>query len=172
MKRTIICIFAVAMLASSCGQGSDGKSGQQDTTTEVSPASIPGIDKVEVTDTINLQANDDMRFNNDLFKVKKGKKITLNLKNIGSQAGVPMSHNVVVLAKGTDIASFADVAGKAKSELYVPSSLTASIVAHTKPVIAGKSESIEFTLTKPGVYDFICSFPGHWGTMQGKIVAE
>lgn len=172
MKRTLIYIFAAAVLFTSCGQGGNNKSGQKDTIIEVSPASIPGIDKVAVTDNINLQANDDMHFNNDLFKVKSGKKVTLVLKNIGSQVGAPMSHNVVVLAKGTDIASFADVAGKAKGELYVPSSLATSIIAHTKSVIAGKSESIEFTLEKPGVYDFICSYPGHWGTMQGKIVAE
>jgi len=172
MRKALICIFAAAILAASCSQNGDGKSGQKDTTSEVSPASIPGIDKVAVTDTINLQANDDMHFNNDLFKVKSGKKVILVLKNIGSQVGAPMSHNVVVLAKGTDIASFASVAKMDKGEEYVPSSLATSIIAHTKSVIAGKSESIEFTLAKPGVYDFICSYPGHWGTMQGKIVAE
>jgi len=31
---------------------------------------------------------------------------------------------------------------------------------------------VDFTVTQPAVYDFICSYPGHWGTMQGKIVAE
>ncbi|MGO1245619.1 plastocyanin/azurin family copper-binding protein [Sphingobacterium sp. JB170] len=27
-----------------------------------------------------------------------------------------------------------------------------------------------FAIQKREVYDFICSFPGHWGTMQGLIV--
>ena len=36
----------------------------------------------------------------------------------------------------------------------------------------GQSDETEFTISQPGVYPFICSFPGHWGTMQGKIIAE
>jgi azurin len=60
----------------------------------------------------------------------------------------------------------------AKEEQYTPSSVAPLIIAHTKMVNAGKSDELEFILPKAGIYDFICSFPGHWGTMQGKIAAE
>lgn len=83
-----------------------------------------------------------------------------------------MSHNVVVLKPGVDIADFAEVAVRAKEEQYVPASLDSLIIAHTHLVGAGDSEELEFAIPAPGVYDFICSFPGHWGTMQGKIAAE
>lgn len=46
------------------------------------------------------------------------------------------------------------------------------MIAHTKLVKGGSSDTIVFTIKDKGVYDFICSFPGHWGTMQGKIVVE
>jgi len=46
------------------------------------------------------------------------------------------------------------------------------MIAHTKLVGGGDSDEVDFTISQPGVYDYICSFPGHWGTMQGKIVAE
>ena len=83
-----------------------------------------------------------------------------------------MAHNVVILQSGVDIADFADVAHNAKAEQYVPSSLDSLIIAHTRLVNAGDSDQVEFIIPKPGIYDFICSYPGHWGTMQGKIVAQ
>jgi azurin len=83
-----------------------------------------------------------------------------------------MAHNVVVLVKGTDIVDFADVARYAKNEQYVPSSVESLVIAHTKMVNGGQSDEVDFMITEPGTYDYICSYPGHWGTMQGKIVAE
>ena len=169
MKRLCLYILILPLLVCSCSQGSGNK---QDTNTEeTDPSTIPGIDKVAVTDTLKLQASDDMHFDKDLFKVKSGKKVTLILKNVGAQTAMPMSHNVVVLAKGTDIPTFADSARLAHSTQFIPASMASSIIAHTNLVSAGKSQQIEFTLSK-GVYDFICSYEGHWGTMQGKIVAE
>jgi azurin len=83
-----------------------------------------------------------------------------------------MTHNVVILIKGTDIADFADAVHNAKNEQYVPASVQPLVIAHTKLVGGGESDKLECTIPQPGVYDYICSFPGHWGTMQGKIVAE
>ena|ERR1700743_1700751 len=171
MKRLCLYILILPLLVCSCGQGGN----KQDTTAnteETDPSTIPGIDKVALSDTVKLQASDDMHFDKDLFKIKSGKKITLILKNIGAQTAMPMSHNVVVLAKGTDIPTFADSARLARNTQFIPASMASSIIAHTNLVSAGKSQQVEFTISKPGVYDFICSFEGHWGTMQGKIVAE
>ncbi|HEY4195641.1 MAG TPA: plastocyanin/azurin family copper-binding protein [Mucilaginibacter sp.] len=170
MKRLCLFILIVPLLICSCGQGNGTK--QDSNTEETDPSTIPGIDKVALSDTVKLQASDDMHFDKDLFKIKSGKKITLILKNVGAQTAMPMSHNVVVLAKGTDIPTFADSARLARSTQFIPASMASSIIAHTNLVSAGKSQQVEFTISKPGVYDFICSFEGHWGTMQGKIVAE
>jgi azurin len=134
--------------------------------------SVPGAEKLEFTDTLQLQANENMRFDKELFKVHTGKKLTLIFKNTSASSAASMSHNVVILKPGIDIADFADVAHNAVQEQYVPSSVASLIVAHTKLVAGGQSDEIQFTIPQPGIYDFICSFPGHWGTMQGKIVAE
>ncbi|WP_184549103.1 plastocyanin/azurin family copper-binding protein [Mucilaginibacter sp. FT3.2] len=174
MKKNCLHLLLILVLTA-CGQGSKKQDDQQDTTIkteEIDPGSIPGIDKVPITDTISLQANDDMHFDKELFKIKSNQKIVLRLKNIGSQKGMPMSHNVVILNKGTDITTFADEARNAKSENYIPSKLASSIIAHTKQVSAGESDETTFTISKAGVYTFICSFPGHWGSMQGQIVVE
>jgi azurin len=133
---------------------------------------IPGAEKLEFTDTIALQANENMRFDKEMFKIKTGKKIRLVFKNTGAPSNTAMAHNVVILKNGTDIADFADAVHNAKNEQYVPSSVESLVIAHTKLVGGGETDEVDFTISQPGVYDYICSFPGHWGTMQGKIVAE
>ncbi|MCO5936107.1 plastocyanin/azurin family copper-binding protein [Mucilaginibacter sp. RB4R14] len=113
-----------------------------------------------------------LRFDKELFKIKRNRKIVLRLKNIVSLKGMPMLHNVVILQKGTDIKKFADEARNAKKEGYIPSKFSSSIIAHTKQVSAGKTDEIKFTIAKPGVYNYLCSFPKHWGSMQGQIVVK
>lgn len=134
--------------------------------------SVPGAEGQKFTDTIQLQANENMRFDKELFKVHTGKKITLIFENTSAPGNASMSHNVVILKPGIDIADFADAVRDAPKEQYVPSSVMELIIAHTKLVPGGGSDQVEFTISQAGVYPFICSFPGHWGTMQGKVVAE
>jgi azurin len=45
-------------------------------------------------------------------------------------------------------------------------------VAHTKLIGGGESDTINFTITEPGTYDYICSFPGHLALMKGKLIVE
>jgi azurin len=166
-------IFAFVLLLISCGQSADDKNNSK----EIPPAgnaetSVPGIEKLAFTDSIQLKADENMRFDKELFRVRAGKKIILILKNTSAKSATSMTHNVVVLKSGVDIADFADVARNAKAEQYVPSSLDSLMIAHTRLVGGGDSVQVEFMIPKPGVYDYICSFPGHWGTMQGKIVAQ
>jgi azurin len=176
-KKINVFVLATVILLVSCGQGEENKTNQKDssqTTTSVEnlEISVPGIEKLEFTDTVQLKANENMRFDKELFRVRAGKNISLFFKNTGAKSPTSMAHNVVILKNGVDIADFADVAHNAKNEQYVPSSLDSLIIAHTRLVSGGDSDQVKFIIPKPGVYDFICSFPGHWGTMQGKIVAE
>jgi azurin len=173
LNTTNLYIFAVVLLLISCGQATDNKNNSKEsTTTGEKETSVPGIEKLEFTDSVQLKANENMRFDKELFRVRAGKKLSLIFKNTGAKSAASMTHNVVILKNGVDIADFADVAHNAKAEQYVPSSLDSLIIAHTRLVGGGDSDLVEFIIPKPGVYDFICSFPGHWGTMQGKIVAQ
>jgi azurin len=166
-------VLATMTLLISCGQGAENKNNSKESAaTETTETSVPGIEKIEFTDSILLKANENMRYDKELFRVRAGKKINLIFKNTGAKSATSMTHNVVILKNGVDIADFADVAHNAKAEQYVPSSLDSLIIAHTRLVGGGDSDQVEFIIPKPGVYDFICSFPGHWGTMQGKIVAQ
>jgi azurin len=177
MKRIFLFGFTIIISASSCRSGSGNSENSDKTPATTRPAEnagtfIPGLDKLEFSDSLLLQANENMRFNKELFRVHAGKKIRLIFKNTQAKTTGSMSHNVVILKPGVEIADFAEVAVKAKEEQYVPSSLDSLIIAHTHLVGAGDSEELEFSIPEPGIYNFICSFPGHWGTMQGKIAAQ
>jgi azurin len=166
-------VLAAIMLLLSCGPTADNKNNSKESSpAEKTETSVPGIEKLEFTDSVQLKANENMRYDKELFRVRAGKKISLIFKNTGAKSAASMTHNVVILKNGVDIADFADIAHNAKTEQYVPSSLDSLIIAHTRLVSGGDSDQVEFIIPKPGVYDFICSFPGHWGTMQGKIVAQ
>jgi azurin len=154
------------------GTGDQPAAGESQVTVDSMERAVPGAEQQQFTDTINLQANENMRFNKELFKVHARKKIMLIFKNTSAPTGAAMTHNVVILEPGTDIADFAEVARTAQKEQYIPSGAASLVIAHTKLTNAGESDQVEFTINQPGVYDFICSTPGHWGTMQGKIVAE
>ena len=177
MKAVAFLVFTVTSIMVSCGPGKSDVSNQKQSPEaaqagESAGVSVPGIEKLDFTDTITLKASGNMRFDKELFRVRAGRKIRMMLINTSAKLPASMVHNVVILKTGTDIADFADVARDAKAEDYVPSSLDSLVITHTKLVGGGDSTAVDFTISKAGVYDFICSFPGHWGMMQGKIVAQ
>ncbi|MGN6339989.1 MAG: plastocyanin/azurin family copper-binding protein [Ginsengibacter sp.] len=180
MKKLFFFPAAAAMLfLASCGgnSSSDETTATEDTTTapaaaEAPGSDIPGIDTVTVTDHITLTGNDQLQYDKTLFKVKAGQKITLDFKNIGTQPAAAMSHNVVILQQGTDVQKFGEAAVPAAATAHIPDSMKDDVIAHTKLLGPGESDQITFTLPDAGVYDFICTFPGHFGTMHGKIVAQ
>lgn len=184
MKRLFFVPAAATLFfLASCGGGSGSNENAStppaDTSTEAATpapeapgADIPGIDTVSVTDHIKLDGMDDMKYDKTLFKVKAGQKITLDFKNIGKLPAAAMSHNVVILKPGTDVQAFGEAAIPAAATEHIPPSMKDDVIANTKLLGPGQSDKITFTLPDAGVYDFICTFPGHFGTMHGKIVAE
>lgn len=185
MKRLFfIPALALAMFFVSCGGNSDSNDATTEPTEETQStdaaasdasapgADIPGIDDVAVSNDIQLTGDDQMKFDKTLFKVKAGEPVKLDFKNVGSLPAEAMSHNVVVLFPGTDVQAFGEAAVTAKDSEHIPQNMLSDVVAHTKMLGPGESDDITFTLPDPGVYDFICTFPGHFASMRGKIVAE
>lgn len=177
MKKIFIIpalVFAISL--SSCGGGNDTKSTSTDNTateesTDAGAETVPGIENIELSNTWTVEGNDQMKFDTELIRVKAGEPVEITLKNVGTMPKESMGHNFVVLKPGVDLPTFgAEATGAADSE-YIPKSSLSSIVAHTKLLGPGEEDKITFTIEK-GVYDYICSFPGHYGVMKGKIVAE
>lgn len=123
------------------------------------------------TTHITIESSDQMKYNLTQLKVKAGQKVMLHLKHTGKMPVQAMGHNWVLLQKGTDVAAFANLAARAQSTGYVPAG-SKSVIAATKVIGGGQETSITFTAPAKGTYDFICSFPGHYGIMKGKFIVE
>lgn len=119
-----------------------------------------------------LESTDAMQFTKKELKVKAGQTVKLTLKHTGKLAKTAMGHNFVLLAPGTDVAAFGQKAAQARDTEYIPASEKSKILAHTKLIGGGESASVEFKAPKKGTYIYICSFPGHYALMQGKLIVE
>lgn len=80
-----------------------------------------------------------------------------------------MKHNIVILKNKNVI----DEVGKAA--LSAPNYLPKNKNILAASAMVGPSESTELIFdvpTEKGEYPFICTFPGHYQVMQGKIVVN
>ncbi len=119
-----------------------------------------------------LAGTDAMQFDKKELKVKAGETVVLTLKHTGKLAKAAMGHNFVLLAQGTDVAAFGAKAAQARDTEYIPKSEASKIIAHTNMIGGGETTTVEFKAPKKGTYTYICSFPGHYALMQGKLIVE
>jgi len=120
--------------------------------------------------TVNLEANDAMQFNTAEIKVTAGRTVKINLKHVGKMPLKMMGHNFVLLAQGTDVAAFTTAGVTSPDTDYVAAADAGKVIAKTKLLGGGESDSIEFAAPAPGTYDFLCTFPGHAAIMKGKLI--
>jgi azurin len=169
MKR-FLSLAAVVFLLAACGNETtapathDNHAAAQNTTPPAAPAATGG-------NSIVLNGGDDMKFDQTAFTVTANEVVKLTLNHTGKMSKEAMGHNFVLLKPGTDINAFATEAIAAKDNNYVPANATA-VLAHTKVLSGGESDTIEFTLAEKGEYPFICSFPGHSAIMKGIITVK
>lgn len=124
------------------------------------------------TCNIDIDSDDAMKFSVANIDVSKScKQFTVNLKHVGKLPKVAMGHNWV-LAKTADVQAVASEgipAGLAND--YVKKD-DARVIAHTKVIGPGETDSVAFDVAKLKAgesYTFFCSFPGHAGIMKGTL---
>lgn len=162
MKKYLIGSLAVLSLAMfSCGND------KSTSTTSSTPTEEMKI--VDGKIMLELYAGDDMKFNTKTLKAKKGYPIQLYFKHTGTAPKVSMGHNVVILKPEANVGKFGNAAIDAKETEYIPTGFEQDIIAHTKMLGGGESDTIEFTIDAPGEYVFMCSFPGHSALMKGIL---
>jgi azurin len=81
-----------------------------------------------------------------------------------------MGHNFVLLKKDVDVDDFAMLALDFKENEYIPKNN--DFIVHTRMLGGGESETINFTIEEPGIYTYVCTFPGHYQIMQGTLTIE
>ncbi len=163
-------VFA-AFLLISCGGGSTQSASESDSST-----AEPEAETSTAADTVflTIEGNDQMQFNLKEMKVTEGQIVKLTLVHTGQMAVEVMGHNWVLLAKGTDKATFAQAAIAARDNEYIPQEgeMADKVLVNTSLVGGGQETTVVFTAPSFGYYDYICSFPGHYAIMQGTLVVE
>jgi azurin len=127
----------------------------------------------ESQDAVVIEANDQLQFSLNEFTVQAGEEVTVTLKNVGTLPKETFGHNLVILQMGQDVAEFANDGMTASDNDYIPADAGDRIVANTHLLGPGEEATITFTApSEPGDYPFLCSFPGHYATMNGTMKVE
>ncbi|MBV9010286.1 MAG: azurin [Verrucomicrobia bacterium] len=103
-----------------------------------------------------------MKFSTTALEAVPGQQVTVTLSNKGTSPKASMGHNFVLLNKGVNWNQFVENASMDAAHDYVPPASARDVIAHTKLLGPGESDSVTFTAPYvPGDYDFACTFPGH-----------
>jgi azurin len=192
MKTTLsLLTIACALALSACGNkpAADTTATPAPAATEAAPATTPApveaapapaaapaaSDKpaaVVADCATEVEGNDAMQFNVGSIAIPAScTSFKITLKHSGTMPVGAMGHNIVIAATADMQGIEADGIAAGAANNYVKPGDT-RVIAHTKLVGGGESDSISFPVDKlktGGPYEFFCSFPGHATVMKGTI---
>lgn len=103
------------------------------------------------------------------IRARAGSEITIEFVN--KSGGMP--HNVVFVNGESDIHPVGIAALQASKNEYIPESELDRIFGYT--AMAGPGETVSLTVSvpdEPGTYPYICTYPGHFTVMQGRLIVR
>lgn len=111
---------------------------------------------------------DRMLYDKDLLAVEAGKPVEIVFENTDI-----MPHNVVIAQPG----SLVEVGTQAEALATQPDALARHYVPQNDKILASsrllaprQSQRLRLTApTQPGIYPFVCTYPGHWRRMYGAL---
>ena len=130
---------------------------------------------VNAVTKVAISGNDQMQFSIKEFEVNAGDEVELEFKNAGSLPKIAMGHNLVILKEGVSAIAFGGKALQAGANATnaLPDSVKDDVLAFTKLLGPGEVEVVKFTAPKkPGIHQFVCTFPGHYAMMRGVMVVK
>lgn len=163
-------ILVVAFAFAACGGSEQAPESEMEM--DAMEVEAEGTDLSDAAVSITIQpAGDEMRYAVDTVTVAAGTEVTLIMDNTATAPA--MIHNIVVLTTNSDDeATRVGMAAIAAMETdYVPED--EAILAYTPMANPGETVEVTFTApSEPGSHRFICTYPGHFGTMQGVLIVQ
>lgn len=165
MKK-ITLLLATATILWSCGGGTSEKTTEQQEQQTEESSSEPGEKEFTIKVLGNTMA--DMAYDQSLLTVNAGDKVVITLVNENQAEG--MYHNIVIvkLGSGQEVATAAIEAGKDKD--FVPEN--PNVIAASEMAAPLETVTFEFTAPEKGSYNYICTYPGHFPKMIGKLIVK
>jgi len=160
--------LGASSVLTACGGSGDGE-GSGSSPSGGSSQTGGGGDSASNTVTLHPQGNQ-MKYKETEFTVPADTEIELVFENTATSPS--MQHNVIVLNEPPSDEIFKEI-GQAGVKVganndYVPDH--SAILAHTPMSKPGETVSVTFTTpSEPGDYGYVCTYPGHWATMNGTM---
>ncbi len=109
-----------------------------------------------------------MKYDIEEIELRAGETVAFVFENVDA-----MQHNLLIGDVGSleTIGTAADRLAQQQGEAqdYIPN--LPQVLAATPLVNPGESYRLIFRVPEqPGVYPFVCTFPGHWRMMNGRII--
>jgi putative heme-binding domain-containing protein len=110
-----------------------------------------------------------MNYDKEQIVVEAGKSVEFRFSNIDN-----MPHNFVIVTPGSleEVGLKAEASAQdadARDRNFVPKS--DKVLLASKLLNAGESQSLSFDVPKePGMYPYVCTYPGHWRRMFGVLI--
>ena len=164
---TVVCVCALGLVAAPASAG-------QAAAAQAKKAPAAAAKAAGGARTIQISGSEMMKYDVTEITAKPGEKIRVVLKAVGSMPKIAMAHNFVLLKSGVSAMEVSNAAFNARDTDFVPAAMKDKIIASTKT--AGGGETVEVTFTapaKPGKYEYICTFPGHFAAgMKGTLTVK
>jgi putative heme-binding domain-containing protein len=109
-----------------------------------------------------------MIYDKELIAVQAGKPVEFRFSNTDA-----MPHNFAIVQPGSlqEVGELAEATGRdadAMERHYIPKS--DKVMLGSKLLQPGENQSLSFDVpTEPGVYPYVCTYPGHWRRMYGAL---
>lgn len=178
MKKILILASFVALVACDKSSQQNNPSPVEQTSPEPVPVPSSTPAPVPTKPTLEVQISsvgDQMKFDKTELTVSAGQPVHLVFNNKSHMT--TMLHNWALVKSGTEASVaenglFCQAKGSVRcpgGENYV-NKTDSNLLAYTAQAKAGETVEITFTApTEPGVYPYICTFPGHYMFMKGQL---
>jgi azurin len=124
--------------------------------------------------TVEVGVNDTMKYSVTTITAKPGETLRIVIKSTSTVAKIALAHNLVILKPGTNAKEFLEAGAAMREHDFIAPQMKDRVIAATP--MAGPGETVEVTFTvpeKPGSYEFICTFTGHYRLgMKGTLVVK
>lgn len=130
-------------------------------------AVVPPIDAA-FGDTIEIRSvGIELSYDVKEIRATAGDTLTIRYDNSDSE----MTHNFVLVRGEKDIIPVGNAALSAYRNDYIPTDEIDRIIAHSRLVYPGETDTFSFVVPPPGTYPYICTYSGHFTMMQGRLIS-
>lgn len=164
-RRRFLTLMGLSLAAGAALAACGGDAGQP-----AQPTAPPPGSGGEVSLSIASRGSTPF-YDQERLEVKAGARVTLTFKN-AADLGSNRLFNWVLVKPNRKLRVVTDGQSEGSPETSYVKPNDPNVIAYTRLVAAGESDTITFDAPPPGEYPYICTFPGYYNTMNGVLVVQ